>query len=166
MNITFRGMCITDLEFFNEVRNSCAEKYLHDSRKFTLEQTQQWFLHTSNVYFIIENNGVRIGYFRSSNFSEVNKNIYIGADLHEDYRGKGFGYVAYKLFINFLFDHMDLRKMSLEVIETNGIAIRLYQKLGFVEEGRKREDVKRGGLYFDSVIMSLLKKEWKKRYVA
>ena len=161
--ITFRGMCMSDLAFFNEVRNSCAEKYLHDSRKFTLEETQKWFLHTSNIYYIIENNGDRIGYFRTSNHSEINKNIYIGADLYENYRGMGLGYQAYKLFIDHLFTEFGFHKISLEVIETNGIAIRLYQKLGFIEEGRKREEVKKGGMYFDSVIMSILRSEWKKR---
>ena len=158
--ITFRGMCVTDLEFFNEVRNSCAEKYLHDSRKFTIEQTKEWFKTTSNIYYVIENDGDRIGYFRTTNNSRENKNIYIGADLHEDFRGKGLGYVAYNMFIDYLFNNIDLHKISLEVIETNGVAIHLYTKLGFVEEGRKREDVKKGGMYFDSIIMSILKKEW------
>ena len=159
--ITFRGMCVTDLEFFNEVRNSCAEKYLHDSRKFTLEQTMEWFRTTPNIYYIIENDGDRIGYFRTSNNSRENKNIYIGADLHEKYRGMGFGVIAYKMFIDHLFTELDLHKISLEVLETNGVALHLYQKLGFVEEGRKREEVRKGGMYFDSVIMSILKKEWK-----
>lgn len=161
--ITFRGMCASDLEFLNEVRNSCAEKYLHDSRTFTLEETQMWFLHTSNIYYIIENDGNRIGYFRTSNYSKVNKNIYVGADLHENYRGKGLGYLSYKLFIDFLFETIDLHKISLEVLETNGVAMRLYKRLGFIEEGRKREDVRKGGMFFDSVIMSILKSEWKKR---
>jgi RimJ/RimL family protein N-acetyltransferase len=163
--ITFRGMCITDLEFFNEVRNSCAEKYLHDSRKFTLEQTKEWFKITPNIYYIIENDGEKIGYFRMSNYSEQNKNIYIGADLHENYRGKGFGYEAYKMFINFLFKTIDLNKISLEVLETNGIAMKLYKKLGFIEEGRKRDDVRKSGMYYDSVIMSILRRGWNKKFV-
>jgi RimJ/RimL family protein N-acetyltransferase len=161
--ITFRAMCASDLEFFNEVRNSCAEKYLHDSRQFTLEETQEWFLTTPNIYYIIEVYNEKVGYFRTSNHSEMNKNIYIGADLHEDSRGMGFGYAAYDLFINHLFNTYDLHKISLEVLETNGRAIHLYKILGFVEEGRKREEIRRGGMYFDSVIMSILKSEWKKR---
>jgi diamine N-acetyltransferase len=152
-----------DLEFFTEVRNSCAQLYLHDSRTFTLEEAKMWFPTTQIIYYIIEKDNKRIGYFRMNNYSEMNKNIYIGADLHEDYRGKGFGYLAYKEYIDFLFNNIDLHKISLEVLETNGIAMRLYKKLGFVEEGRKREEIKKGGLYFDSVIMSILKSEWKKR---
>ena len=132
--ITFRAMCASDLEFFNEVRNSCAEKYLHDSRQFTLEETQEWFLTTPNIYYIIEVYNEKVGYFRTSNHSEMNKNIYIGADLHEDSRGMGFGYAAYDLFINHLFNTYDLHKISLEVLETNGRAIHLYKILGFVEE--------------------------------
>ena len=161
--ITFRQMMITDLLFFTEVRNSCAPSYLHDSRTFTLHEAILWFPTTQVKYYIIENDGEKIGYFRMSNYSEMNKNIYIGADLHENYRGKGFGYLAYKMFIDFLFETINLHKISLEVLETNGIAMKLYKKLGFVEEGRKREEIKKGGLYFDSVIMSILKSEWKRR---
>jgi RimJ/RimL family protein N-acetyltransferase len=156
-------MTLDDMEFFTEVRNSCAQLYLHDSRTFTLEEAKSWFTVTQIIYYIIENDDNRIGYFRMSNYSILNKNIYIGADLHENYRGKGLGYKAYKMFIDFLFETIDLHKISLEVLETNGIAMRLYKKLGFVEEGRKREEIKKGGLYFDSVIMSILWSEWKKR---
>jgi RimJ/RimL family protein N-acetyltransferase len=161
--ITFRNLEFDDLEFLNEVRNSCAAQYLHDSRIFTIEETKKWFQNMTNAYYIIENDNQKIGYFRTSNYYSYNKNIYIGADLHENYRGKGLGYEAYKMFINFLFESYDLHKISLEVLETNGIAIHLYEKLGFIEEGRKREEVRKGGMYFDSVIMSILKSEWKKR---
>jgi len=161
--ITFRRMTPDDLEFFTEVRNSCAQLYLHDSRTFTIEEAKAWFPLTQIIYYIIENDGNRIGYFRMNNYSEMNENIYIGADLHEGSRGKGLGYLAYKEFIDFLFKNIKLHKISLEVLETNGIAMKLYKKLGFIEEGRKREEIKKGGLYFDSVIMSILKSEWKRR---
>ena len=160
--ITFRLMTENDLEFFNEVRNSCAEKYLHDSRKFTLEENKKWFANTTNVYYIIEYDKEKIGYFRTSNFSPINKNIYIGSDLHKKYRGLGLGCLAYLAFIPYLFETLQLHKISSEILSSNTTAIKLYRKLRFVEEGRKRDEVKKDDIYIDSIIMSILESEWKK----
>jgi RimJ/RimL family protein N-acetyltransferase len=108
---------------------------------------------------LIKKNGNRIGYFRTSNYSEDNKNIYIGADLHSDYRGKGLGYTSYAQFIPYLFNSLKLNKISLEVLSTNMNAIKLYKKLGFVEEGIKRQEVYKNGKWVDSIVMSMLKTE-------
>lgn len=166
--IYFKKMTENDLDFFNSVRNSCAKEYLHDSRYFTIDETKEWFKTTQNLYyiiFLIENNiETNIGYFRLSNLSTINKNIYIGADLDENWRGQGLAYDAYKTFIPILFEMFDLHKISLEVLATNTRAINLYKKLYFVEEGRKRDDVLKNGIYVDSIIMSLLKKEWNKKF--
>jgi UDP-4-amino-4,6-dideoxy-N-acetyl-beta-L-altrosamine N-acetyltransferase len=150
-----------DLAFLCEVRNSCATEYLHDSRLFTLDEVKNWFDKTTPKYFTIWKDNERIGYFRTSSYSELNRNITIGADLHESFRGKGYAFNAYKIFINKLFDEYDLNKISLEVLSTNVVAFGLYKKLGFVTEGIKRQDVLKNGIYVDSIIMSILRIEWK-----
>lgn len=158
--IEFVKLTLDDLSFLNEVRNECCEEYLHDSRKFTLEQTIDWFNKTKPMFWVIWVDGERIGYFRTSEYSEVNKHIYIGADLHKDFRGKGLAYESYKQFIPFLFTELNLHKISLEVLKTNQRAINLYEKLGFVFEGIKRDEVYKNEKWIDSIIMSILKEEW------
>ena len=64
--VTFRKMGYDDVPFFNRVRNSVAKEFLHDSRVFTLEESIKWFKLKADPYYIIENNGVPIGYFRTS----------------------------------------------------------------------------------------------------
>lgn len=149
-----------DLEFLNEVRNFYCEKYLHDSNKFSIEETINWFEKNNPDYYIIEIEETPIGYFRISNYSKNNNNLYIGADIHPDYRGKGFGYRAYKKFIPELFKIYNLNKISLEVLSNNEVSISLYDKLGFVVEGIKRQEVLKGSNYVDSIIMSILKTEY------
>ena len=58
---------------------------------------------------------------------------------------------------------IQLHKLSLEVLSTNKRAINLYKKLGFIKDGKKREDVLKPDGYVDSIIMSLLESEWKER---
>jgi diamine N-acetyltransferase len=164
MVIEIKKILESDLEFLNQVRNTYANLYLHDSRIFTLEETLNWFNTYSPNYYIIFLHNTRIGYFRISNFSEINKNVYVGADLDSKYHGQGLAYKSYLKFIPFLFESYNLNKISLEVLENNERAICLYKKLGFKVEGIKREEVYKNGKYINSIIMSILHSEFKDRF--
>ena len=153
-----------NVPFLNSVRNECAEKYLHDSRTFSIQDSYKWFETTNTEYYLILYNDVSIGYFRLSNYSDFNKNIYIGADLHKDWRGKGLAYESYCKFIPFIFETYNLNKITLEVLSSNSVAINLYKKLGFVLEGTKRKEIYKNGLYIDSEIMSMLRDEYEKQF--
>lgn len=156
----FNHITKNNAEFVNFIRNSYCDEYLHDSRKFTVEETRSWIVETKPLYFIVTYINQPIGYFRLSNYSEENKNVYIGADIHPKYVGLKLAYPMYVSFINFIFDYKQLNKITLEVLETNTRAINLYNKLGFVYEGQKRNEVLKNGKYVDSIIMSILKEEW------
>ena len=157
----FTKITKNDLQFLSETRNLVAEEFLHDSRKFSYEECLAWFKETNPEYWMIWVEDERVGYFRLTNFSKTNRNMYIGADIHPDRQGKGYAFQAYSMFIPGVFAAWDLRKISLEVLATNQKAINLYQKLGFFEEGRKRDEVLKGDIYVDSIIMSILRDEWK-----
>jgi RimJ/RimL family protein N-acetyltransferase len=104
-----------------------------------------------------------VGYFRLSNYSELNRNIYIGADIDPQYQGQGLGYRAYCEFLPVLFKKYNLHKITLEVLSTNARALNLYKKIGFITEGIKRQEVLKNGQWFDSIIMSILHQEYEKQ---
>lgn len=157
--INFRPIQVEDCEFICEVRNQCAIEYLHDSRIFSIEDVMDWYKKLTIPYYIVFNEQIKIGYFRLSNYSILNNNIYIGMDLHKHFRNKGFAFESYCKFIPFILNKYNLNKISLEVLSTNIRAQKLYFKLGFVYEGTKRQEVFKNGKYIDSIIMSLLKEE-------
>jgi len=157
----FTKLTYDDLPFLNEVRNECAVEFLHNSSTFTLEQTQEWFDKTNPNFWVIWENGERIGYFRTSEWSVENKNCYVGADLHKNFRGRGLAYEAYIKFLPFLFNYFGLHKITLEVLESNVRAINLYKKLGFKTEGVKIDEVYKNGEWVNSIIMSILENELK-----
>jgi RimJ/RimL family protein N-acetyltransferase len=130
--VVFRKMIESDLPFFSEVRNNCAIEFLHDSRLFTLEQTLEWFQNTNPNYYIIEYNNNKIGYFRTSKHNVEENSIYIGCDIHTDYRGKGLAYESYLKFIPFLYEEFNVNTINLEVLSTNIRAKNLYKKIGFI----------------------------------
>jgi len=160
MDLRFDSITTIDLPFINKTRNTYCEDFLHDSRKFNLLETYEWYYKTKPDFWIIFENKERVGYFRLSNYSKENKNIYIGADIAPEYRGKGYAKFAYSKFIPFVFENYNVNKISLEVLCNNEIAISLYKKLGFIYEGTKREEIYKKDKYVDSIIMSILKKEY------
>jgi len=157
--LTFKELTLDDCEFLNEVRNECAEEFLHTSTIYSIEETKTWYKTLTVPYYIVYYEGKRIGYFRLSNYSSQNNNMLIGMDIHKDFRGMGYGYEAYIKFIPYVMEKYNLHKLSLEVLSTNIVAQNLYKKLGFIVEGIKRQEVFKNGKYIDSIVMSLLREE-------
>lgn len=142
-----------DISFFNEVRNECSS-FLHDTRTYTLEEAYAWFEKNSLIspFFIYEQDGEKIGYFRTSNWTK--NSCYLGMDIHKNFRGRGYAKEAYGEFFSFIRkNHSNINKFILEVIESNNVAYNLYKKLGFVEVGRKLHNNK------TSITMIKLQKE-------
>jgi RimJ/RimL family protein N-acetyltransferase len=73
---------------------------------------------------------------------------------------KGYGSQAMKLLLKIGFETLNLNRIALDVYETNLRAIRSYEKVGFVHEGRKRQGMYLEGRYVDILQMSVLREEW------
>ncbi|MFD1136014.1 GNAT family N-acetyltransferase [Paenibacillus sp. PDC88] len=78
-------------------------------------------------------------------------------------RNKGYGSDALQLILRYAFYELNLNRVSLDVISYNEIAYHAYKKAGFVEEGRMRQAVLRGGQKYDRIMMGLLREEWEAR---
>ena len=78
-------------------------------------------------------------------------------------RGKGAGTEAMRLLLDFAFGELRLHRVELEVYEENARARAVYEKLGFVVEGRRRDAIFKGGEYKSPVVMSLLEDEHRQR---
>jgi RimJ/RimL family protein N-acetyltransferase len=85
-----------------------------------------------------------------------NFRIMIGADG----RGRGFGTEATRLIVGHGFEQLGLHRISLTVYAFNPRARRVYEKAGFVEEGRERQAVRLDGERYDDIMMSILAPEW------
>lgn len=83
-----------------------------------------------------------------------------------EYWGKGYGTEAMNLILRYVFNEMNLRRVSLIVFEYNPRAIHSYEKAGFVEEGRIRGAMLREGKRWDFIWMGVTREEWMKTQVA
>lgn len=78
-------------------------------------------------------------------------------------RGKGYGTEATQILLRYAFDELRLHRVELGVTADNVPAIRCYQNVGFVEEGRAREAVWRGDRFADTLWMGILDSEFRSR---
>ena len=79
---------------------------------------------------------------------------------NREYWGKGYGTEAMRLILRYAFRELNLQRVSLNVFDYNPRAIRSYEKLGFIHEGRQRGALRRDGRRYDLVYMGILREEW------
>lgn len=143
------------LEFLNRTRNLVRE-YLHDNRQFTLDDTDLWFkrLKDTQKYYIIELSNFKwIGYFRLQTLFEGSKSRLVGADIHPECQGKGYGYKAWIKFMKKM-KKDGVEHLELEVLGSNIRAYSLYRKLGFSPAAKDSvNEIKRGRGLIPSILM-------------
>lgn len=76
---------------------------------------------------------------------------------------QGHGSRATALTLAYAFDTLNLESVQLGVNADNHRAMRAYEKAGFVKEGVRRSFVYRNGKYYDSVMYSVLRSEYRAR---
>jgi len=89
------------------------------------------------IFTIVENETQNaIGYFQLTNINFIDRNANLGIVIGEkNYQGKGLGKEIMELGIGYGFNFIGLHKISLDVLSDNEMAIKLYKRIGFVDEG-------------------------------
>lgn len=107
--------------------------------------------------------GVYIGQISLHKIDWKNSNAELGIIIgNKEYWGKGYGTEAIKILLHHAFNQMNLYKIYLRVFEFNQRGIRCYEKCGFKEEGRLRQNYFYNGKYYDVILMGILKDEFEK----
>ncbi|GAM35953.1 GNAT family acetyltransferase [Talaromyces pinophilus] len=89
-----------------------------------------------------------------------NRAAMMGISIRPEDQGQGYGSEAIRWALEWAFVHAGLHRVGLHVAEWNERAIKVYERLGFVLEGRRREALWKEGRWWDSLDMGVLSKEW------
>ncbi|PPQ68324.1 hypothetical protein CVT24_004804 [Panaeolus cyanescens] len=89
-----------------------------------------------------------------------NRDVNFGIGLIPEVWNKGYGSEVTEFLVDYAFKNLGVHRISLGVFETNPGAVKLYKKIGFSEEGRKRKANFFDGKWIDSIYMGLLEEEW------
>jgi RimJ/RimL family protein N-acetyltransferase len=76
------------------------------------------------------------------------------------YLDRGYGTEASTLLLDYAFAVLGYHKINLDVFEYNARAQAMYEKLGFVLEGRRRENHWSRGRFWDEILMGVTAEEW------
>lgn len=91
----------------------------------------------------------------------ANMRIAIGDQAHQ---GQGYGREALLLMLDYGFGILNLHRMELEVFTYNKRAEHVYESIGFVREGVRRQVLFYNHEYHDAILMSMLESEYRERY--
>ncbi len=118
---------------------------------------------TGRLMFTIENlDGENVGGINLNSIDEKNGTFSIGMQIDRDHRGKGYGTAAMRIVLRYAFLERRLNKYYGSVLEGNIASATMLNKLGCVEEGRRRQMVYTDGKYYDEILFGLLKEEFVK----
>lgn len=76
------------------------------------------------------------------------------------YLDRGYGTEASTLLFDYAFAVLGYHKINLDLFEYNARALAMYEKLGFVVEGRRRENHWTRGRFWDDILMGITAEEW------
>ncbi|KAI1371259.1 putative GNAT family acetyltransferase [Hypoxylon crocopeplum] len=85
----------------------------------------------------------------------------ISIDIAREHRGKGYGSEAIRWGLWYAFQMAGLHRVQLGAFSFNEGALKLYERLGFKEEGRQRDFMWFNGGWHDHVLFSMLEDEWR-----
>lgn len=173
-NLSLRPLETTDLEWLQFCRNDQSTwNFLTDIQMVSLFQEEQWFKSTQSdptkKYLVIEDSSKlippKIGIIKLTPIDWINRTICIGADIHPEMRGKGYGKGLWPLILKYCFHYLNMNRVWFLVAEFNERGIHIYKKTGFQEEGRMRQALYRDNKYYDYILMSMLKSEYDQIFV-
>ncbi|SET52243.1 Protein N-acetyltransferase, RimJ/RimL family [Salinibacillus kushneri] len=143
--------------------------YIPEEKISREEYRKQW---NHNIFseipgsLIIIANGKTIAYVGSywvdqnTNWLETGIVIY-----NKNFWNGGYGFEAYKRWIDFLFSATDLHRLGMSTWSGNLRMIKVAEKVGMQEEARIRKARTVDGKYFDAIKMGVLREEWEEKVI-
>lgn len=89
-----------------------------------------------------------------------NRSLEFGINVAREHQGNGYGPEAISWLLDWSFMTAGLHRVELTVFEWNEKAQKVYEKLGFVHEGRRRQCLWKAGKWWDAIQMGILQHEW------
>lgn len=164
--ITIRQATPADAEILAAAVETVAKerRYFNSVTGFSVQETRDYLqaiTESAGVSLLAMKNNELVGWCDGRIVTGAGRGhaASLGIGVLPDYRGQGVGRTLMQAATNRLFAG-GLDRVELEVYATNERAIGLYESLGFVHEGRKRNARSLDGVTEDILIMAVLRHEW------
>lgn len=167
--VVLRAIEQSDLPLLHKWANDPQTQDLIGNIHFpsSMDFHQQWFAKLkddqSNQRLAIEAPDIGlIGLSSIINIDWRNNHAWHGIVLGDvDIRGKGYGIDSVMATMRYAFDELHLERLDGSIIEYNAASYSFYcGKLGWREEGRRRNYYYRKGRYWDQIVVGILREEY------
>lgn len=151
--IEFGKMSMSEVDCMVTLPEEFSSMTLEDEIKF-IQRLEEG---PNSVAIVAVHHGEIIGmidFHGKTTRKRVNHSGAFGMAVYPKYRGDGVGALLIKALSDWATDHASIRKIGLAVFSTNENAIKLYNKMGFIEEGRRINEIQiTDGKFIDDIIM-------------
>lgn len=129
----------------------------YNYNKLTENESKYWFVSKQKMfnskYFSINLDDKMIGYVGVKEINSLKKTGKLGIVFDPNFVSKGYGKIAMKIFLDYYFNTLKMKKIVLEVNSWNHRAIKLYEHYGF-------EIYKENYQYFENQNLDLKDKKY------
>mgnify|MGYP001026513235 CR=1 FL=1 len=135
----------------------------HNTLIINRDDQENWFrnIGKNELYLIAEKDSKAIGVAVYTCIDYISRKLSISGSIVKKYRVAEVVTPAFSAGLDFAFEILNMRRVEAEVLESNLASLKLeLDHLGFTIEGRKRSAVYKSGVYYDSLILGLLRDEW------
>lgn len=162
--VMIRSLSEFDICDLNLIRTTKGVfEYLLSVQTETLTETENYFLsekerkHTFVAEKNVDGRTKVVGYIRLIQDKDIRKKhkARISIAISAEHQQEGIGRMLFEYIIDFSKNWLMLRKLELTVLANNELAVKLYQKQGFMIEGHLVQDTVVDGTYEDVYYMSL-----------
>ncbi|MEZ4874547.1 MAG: GNAT family N-acetyltransferase [Flavobacteriaceae bacterium] len=166
-HIYLRALEISDLDFLYQLENDetiwevsntvtpyskyVLKQYLDNAHRDIYEVKQL------RLAICVKANDVLIGFIDLFDFEPKHARVGLGIVIaSEAHRGKGYAYEAVSKVCDYAFTHLQMHQVYAHITVNNKKSIQLFEKLGFVKTGEKKDWVLSGGTYKNERIYQLI----------
>lgn len=168
--VILRPMSIEDAAPFFASLTDEESTWLTGTRQtFTFEQIQRWTASRKDVDDRLDlsifdrASGDWVGELAILDWDADNHSCGFRIAIGPRGRNRGLGSEATRLVVDYVFGHLPINRIGLEVFAFNPRAIRVYERCGFIREGVLRSALHWDGEYHDAILMSILRDDWSRR---
>ena len=172
VKINLRAIEDDDAELFHRWFNDEDVAYFSGGNRFPAPSLAQERAYVQSVqddknarhYTITLKDGTAIGNCALRSIDWIARSSELGITIGEKaYWGQGYGGEAIELLLRIAFDGLNLHKVWLGCFDFNERGLRAYRRMGFVQEGRLRDEKYVDGRYHDLILMAILEDDWRER---
>lgn len=160
-NLVLRAWKDSDLPKLTALRNDLdlQAQLMTQPRPNSVARVVRWLQEKSEkpdgVFFVVAERAsdAALGYLQIQQMDMQNRHCSLGICLATEAQGMGYGHEALTLVERYMKQTFGVRKIMLEVLQSNASAIRFYERYGFQKVGVMKAHFQVGDQHVDVLIM-------------